>query len=88
MKAMSTNNENPQKSSRPFDLNRDGFIMGEGSAILVIESLEHALARGAHIYAELAGYAATCDAYHITSPDPDGKGLSQSMIKALRDAQH
>jgi 3-oxoacyl-[acyl-carrier-protein] synthase II len=86
MKAMSTNNENPQKSSRPFDLNRDGFIMGEGSAILVIESLEHALARGAHIYCELAGYAATCDAYHITSPDPDGKGLSQSMIKSLHDA--
>ncbi len=86
MKAMSTNNENPQKSSRPFDLNRDGFIMGEGGAILVIESLEHALARGAHIYCELAGYAATCDAYHITSPDPEGKGLAQSMIKALRDA--
>jgi 3-oxoacyl-[acyl-carrier-protein] synthase II len=86
MKAMSTNNEAPQKSSRPFDLNRDGFIMGEGSAILVIESLEHALARGAHIYCELAGYAATCDAYHITSPDPDGKGLSQSMIKSLADA--
>lgn len=86
MKAMSTNNEAPQKSSRPFDANRDGFIMGEGSAILVIESLEHALARGAHIYCELAGYAATCDAYHITSPDPDGKGLSQSMIKSLADA--
>jgi 3-oxoacyl-[acyl-carrier-protein] synthase II len=86
MKAMSTNNDNPQKSSRPFDLNRDGFIMGEGGAILVIESLEHALARGAHIYCELAGYAATCDAYHITSPDPEGKGLAQSMIKAMRDA--
>ncbi len=86
MKAMSTNNENPSKASRPFDLNRDGFIMGEGGAILVIESLEHALARGAHIYCELAGYAATCDAYHITSPDPDGKGLAQSMIKAMRDA--
>lgn len=86
MKAMSTNNEAPQKSSRPFDANRDGFIMGEGSAILVIESLEHARARGAHIYCELAGYAATCDAYHITSPDPDGKGLSQSMIKSLADA--
>ncbi len=86
MKAMSTNNENPAKASRPFDLNRDGFIMGEGGAILVIESLEHALARGAHIYCELAGYAATCDAYHITSPDPEGKGLAQSMIKAMRDA--
>jgi len=87
MKAMSTNNEAPQKSSRPFDLNRDGFIMGEGSAIVVIESLEHALARGAHIYCELAGYAATCDAYHITSPDPDGKGLSLSMTRALSDAR-
>jgi 3-oxoacyl-[acyl-carrier-protein] synthase II len=87
MKAMSTNNDQPQKASRPFDLNRDGFIMGEGSAILVIESLEHAQARGAHIYCELAGYAATCDAYHITSPDPDGKGLSQSMIKSLHDAK-
>ena len=87
MKAMSTSNESPQKASRPFDLNRDGFIMGEGSAILVIESQEHALARGAHIYCELAGYAATCDAYHITSPDPDGKGLSLSMTRALSDAR-
>jgi 3-oxoacyl-[acyl-carrier-protein] synthase II len=87
MKAMSTNNENPQKASRPFDLNRDGFIMGEGAGILVIESLEHALARGAHIYCELAGYAATCDAYHITSPDPDGKGLSLAMTRALNDAR-
>ena len=87
MKAMSTSNETPQKASRPFDLNRDGFIMGEGSAILVIESQEHALARGAHIYCELAGYAATCDAYHITSPDPDGKGLSLSMTRALSDAR-
>jgi 3-oxoacyl-[acyl-carrier-protein] synthase II len=87
MKAMSTSNENPQKASRPFDLNRDGFIMGEGGAVLVIESLEHAQARGAHIYCELAGYAATCDAFHITSPDPDGKGLSQAMIKSLKDAR-
>ena len=87
MKAMSTNNENPQKSSRPFDLNRDGFIMAEGSGILVLESLEHALARGAHIYCEIAGYAATCDAYHITSPDPEGKGLSLAMSRALSDAR-
>ncbi len=87
MKAMSTNNEHPQKSSRPFDLNRDGFIMAEGSGILVIESLEHALARGAHIYCEIAGYAATCDAYHITSPDPEGKGLSLAMSRALSDAR-
>jgi 3-oxoacyl-[acyl-carrier-protein] synthase II len=87
MKAMSTNNECPQKASRPFDLNRDGFIMGEGAGILVIESLEHALARGAHIYCEIAGYAATCDAYHITSPDPEGKGLSLAMTRALSDAR-
>jgi 3-oxoacyl-[acyl-carrier-protein] synthase II len=87
MKAMSTNNENPKKSSRPFDLNRDGFIMGEGSGILVIESLEHALARGAHIYCELAGYAATCDAFHITQPDPEGRGLSLAMSRALSDAR-
>jgi 3-oxoacyl-[acyl-carrier-protein] synthase II len=87
MKAMSTNNDNPQKASRPFDLNRDGFIMGEGSGVLVIESLEHARARGAHIYCELAGYAATCDAFHITQPDPEGKGLSQAMSRALKDAR-
>jgi 3-oxoacyl-[acyl-carrier-protein] synthase II len=86
MKAMSTNNENPQKSSRPYDLNRDGFIMGEGAGILVIESLEHAQARGAHIYCELSGYAASCDAYHITSPDPEGKGLSLAMRGAISDA--
>ena len=87
MKAMSTNNEAPQKASRPFDLNRDGFIMGEGAGVLVIESLEHAQARGAHIYCELAGYAATCDAFHITQPDPEGKGLAQAMTRALRDAK-
>jgi len=87
MKAMSTNNDAPHKASRPFDLNRDGFIMGEGAGILVIESLEHALARGARIYCELIGYAATCDAYHITSPDPEGKGLSLAMSRALSDAR-
>lgn len=87
MKAMSTNNDNPQKASRPFDLNRDGFIMGEGAGILVLESLEHALARGARIYCEMSGYAATCDAFHITQPDPDGKGLSLAMSRALNDAR-
>jgi len=87
MKAMSTSNDNPQKASRPFDLNRDGFIMGEGAGILVLESLEHALARGARIYCELSGYAATCDAFHITQPDPDGKGLSLAMGRALNDAR-
>jgi 3-oxoacyl-[acyl-carrier-protein] synthase II len=87
MKAMSTNNGAPHKASRPFDAGRDGFIMGEGAGILVLESLEHALARGATICCELAGYAATCDAYHITSPDPEGKGLSQAMTRALSDAR-
>ena len=87
MKAMSTNNENPQKACRPFDKNRDGFIMAEGAGILVLESLEHALARGARIYCEISGYAATCDAYHITSPDPEGKGLSLAMSRALSDAR-
>ena len=87
MKAMSTNNENPQKACRPFEKNRDGFIMAEGAGILVLESLEHALARGAHIYCEISGYAATCDAYHITSPDPEGKGLSLAMSRALNDAR-
>jgi 3-oxoacyl-[acyl-carrier-protein] synthase II len=83
MKAMSTRNEAPQKACRPFDRNRDGFIMGEGSGILILESLEHAQARGARIYCELAGYAATCDAFHITQPDPEGKGLTLAMRRAL-----
>ena len=86
MKAMSTRNDEPQRASRPFDKNRDGFIMGEGAGILVLESLEHAQARGARIYCELAGYAATCDAYHITQPDPEGKGLSMAMKRALASA--
>jgi 3-oxoacyl-[acyl-carrier-protein] synthase II len=86
MKAMSTRNDSPQTASRPFDKNRDGFIMGEGAGILVLESLEHAQARGARIYCELAGYAATCDAHHITQPDPDGKGLSLAMKRALASA--
>jgi 3-oxoacyl-[acyl-carrier-protein] synthase II len=83
MKAMSTRNDSPQTASRPFDRNRDGFIMGEGAGIMVLESLEHAQARGARIYCELAGYAATSDAFHITQPDPDGKGLSLAMRRAL-----
>jgi len=84
--AMSTRNDSPSSASRPFDKNRDGFIMGEGAGILVLESLEHAQARGARIYCELAGYAATCDAYHITQPDPEGKGLSMAMKRALASA--
>lgn len=87
MKAMSTRNDSPQTASRPFDRNRDGFIMGEGAGIMVLESLEHAQARGARIYCELAGYAATSDAFHITQPDPDGKGLSLAMRRALDSAR-
>jgi 3-oxoacyl-[acyl-carrier-protein] synthase II len=86
MKAMSTRNDRPEQASRPFDRNRDGFVMGEGAGVLVLESLDHALARGARIYCELAGYAATCDAYHITQPDPEGKGLSMAMSRALASA--
>ncbi|MBS0632278.1 MAG: beta-ketoacyl-ACP synthase II [Verrucomicrobia bacterium] len=86
MKAMSTRNDSPETASRPFDATRDGFVMGEGSGILVLESLAHARARGARIYCELAGYAATCDAHHITQPDPEGKGLSMAMKRALASA--
>lgn len=86
MKAMSTRNDSPQTASRPFEKNRDGFVMGEGAGILVLESLAHARNRGARIYCELAGYAATCDAHHITQPDPEGKGLSMAMKRALASA--
>lgn len=87
MKAMSTKyNETPERSSRPFDLNRDGFVMGEGAGVLLLETLEHAQARGARIYCELAGYGATCDAYHITMPDPTGEGLANCIRRALKDA--
>ncbi len=86
MKAMSTRNEEPERASRPFDRQRDGFVMGEGAGVLVLESLEHARARGARIYCEIAGYAATCDAFHITQPDPEGKGLSMAMKRALGSA--
>ncbi|NGX37185.1 MAG: 3-oxoacyl-[acyl-carrier-protein] synthase 2 [Chlamydiae bacterium] len=86
IKALSTRNENPEKASRPFDKNRDGFVMGEGCAVLVLESLDHALARGAPILAEYLGGAISCDAYHITDPDKEGKGVQLSIENALKDA--
>lgn len=83
MKAMSTRNDDPHHACRPFDVQRDGFVMGEGSGILILESLEHAQARGARIYCEVLGYSATCDAFHITQPDTDGRGLVLAMSRAL-----
>lgn len=87
MKAMSTRNDNPKAASRPYDVERDGFIMGEGAGALILEEYEHAKARGAKIYAELIGAAMTADAYHMTAPHPEGIGAAKSMELALQDAE-
>ena len=86
MRALSTRNDEPTRASRPFDVGRDGFVMGEGSGVMIIEELEHAKARGATIYAELAGYGVSADAYHLSAPSPDGSGPARAMGMALKHA--
>ena len=87
MKALSTRNDDPIKASRPFDKERDGFVMGEGAGVLILEELTHALSRGANIYGEVVGYGATSDAYHITQPEPNGNGAKDAMKLALEEGK-
>jgi 3-oxoacyl-[acyl-carrier-protein] synthase II len=86
VKALSTRNDDPATASRPWDVDRDGFVLGEGAGVLILEEYEHAKSRGARIYCELAGYGMSADAHHITAPPEDGRGASRSMTNALRNA--